>query len=515
VKTSTVHGEPSATVVTTPEISPESAAVQVLSKITNQSAGPAEVRVVTQVFKLSAAGVSEGASLFSSTPEALEIPAGGTSATTAKLKIAKPKLWSPDSPERYLAVTSVQQGNRTVDRFETPFGIRSFEFTADDGFHLKGKRVPLKGVCLHHDLGALGAAFNLRAATRQLEMLREMGCNAIRTSHNPPAPEFLELCDRMGFLVQDEFADTWTRAKKSNDYAELFNDWSEADVRAMVRRDRNHPSIVFWSIGNEVGEQEDPKYFPIAERLRSIVHEEDRTRPVSAGCNRPRAGSNGFQKTIDVFGYNYKPMLYAKFHTENPKIPLYGSETSSAISSRGEYVFPVSDNKADGKIGFHMSSYDLYAPAWAMPPDTEFKGQNENPFVAGEFVWTGFDYIGEPTPYNDDVTILTNFHTAEAKARAEEAIKALGKVKVSSRSSYFGIIDLAGFKKDLFYLYQARWRPELPMAHILPHWNWQDRVGEITPVYVYTSGDEAELFLNDQSLGRRKKSSNTACVGTT
>ncbi|MEO5714958.1 MAG: beta-galactosidase GalB [Luteolibacter sp.] len=505
VKTSPVHVEPSGTVVTTPEISPESAAVEVLSKITNQSSEPAKVRVVTQIFKLSAAGVAEGSALFNSTPAALEVPAGGILPTTAKLKIAKPKLWSPSSPERYMAVTSVQQGNKTVDRFETPFGVRSFEFTADDGFHLNGKRVPLKGVCLHHDLGALGAAFNVRAATRQLEMLQEMGCNAIRTSHNPPAPEFLDLCDRMGFLVMDEFSDTWTRAKKPNGYAKLFNDWSEADVRAMVRRDRNHPSIVFWSIGNEIGEQEDPKYFPIAEKLRAIVHEEDPTRRVTAGCDRPRAGSNGFQKTVDVFGYNYKPMLYAKFHSENPGIPLYGSETSSAISSRGEYVFPVSNNKADGKIGFQMSSYDLYAPGWAMPPDTEFKGQDENPFVAGEFVWTGFDYIGEPTPYNDDVTVLTNFHTPEEKAKAEEEIKALGKLKVPSRSSYFGIIDLAGFKKDRFYLYQARWRPELPMAHILPHWNWQDRVGEITPVHVYTSGDEAELFLNGQSLGRKKK----------
>jgi beta-galactosidase len=505
VKTSPVHIDPSATFVTTPQISSEFAAVEVKSKIANQSVAPAQIRVVTQIFKLSVAGLVEGPALFNSPALAVVIPPNSALPVEAKPKIAKPELWSPATPELYVAVTSVQQDGKLVDKLETHFGVRTAEFTADDGFHLNGKRVPIKGVCLHHDLGALGAAFNVRAAERQLEMLKEMGCNAIRISHNPPAPEFLDLCDRMGFLVQDEFADTWTRAKKPNGYAKLFNDWSEADVRAMVRRDRNHPSLIFWSIGNEIGEQEDPKYFPIAEKLRSIVREEDPTRPVTAGCDRPKAGSNGFQKTVDVFGYNYKPMLYAKFRTDNPTIPLYGSETSSAISSRGEYVFPVSDNKDHGKIGFHMSSYDLYAPRWAMPPDIEFKGQDENPGVAGEFVWTGFDYLGEPTPYNDDVTILTNFHTPEEKAKAEEEIKALGKLKIPSRSSYFGIIDLAGFKKDRFYIYQARWRPELPMAHILPHWNWQDRAGEITPVHVYTSGDEAELFLNGHSLGRRKK----------
>ncbi len=309
----------------------------------------------------------------------------------------------------------------------------------------------------------------------------------------------------MGFLAIPEFTDTWTHAKKPNGYAKLFADWSEADLRSLIRRDRNHPSVILWSTGNEIGEQGDVKRHPISTKLTAIAREEDPTRLATAGCDRPAAGYNGFQKTIDVFGYNYKPHEYRKFHEANPGIPLYGSETSSCISSRGEYLFPVGEKKDGGKIGFHMSSYDLYAPGWAQPPDWEFKGQDENPSVAGEFVWTGFDYLGEPTPFNIDLTVLTNFHTPEAKAKAEDELKALGKIKVPSRSSYFGIIDLAGFKKDRFYIYQARWRPELPMAHILPHWNWQDRIGEITPVHVYTSGDEAELFLNGQSLGRRKK----------
>ena len=505
LKTSPVHVDAWETFLTTPAASAETASVDMKIGVSNNSTVFANAAVVTQIFKCSADGKTEGPVIASSPPVKLAITPGAKKVANTQVSILKPKLWSVDKPELYIAVTLVQNGGKLVDRHETTFGIRTVEFTADDGFHLNGKRVPIQGVCLHHDLGALGAAFNTRAAERQLQIMKEMGVNAIRTSHNPPAPEFLDLCDRMGFLVIDEFTDTWTHAKKPNGYAKLFNDWSESDLRAMIRRDRNHPSVICWSIGNEIGEQGDPKKHFIATRLSEIVHSEDPTRQTTAGCDRPAAGSNGFQKTVDVFGYNYKPMLYAKFHTENPTIPLYGSETSSCISSRGEYAFPVSNNKGEGKIGFQMSSYDLYAPGWACPPDTEFKGQDENPFVAGEFVWTGFDYIGEPTPFNEDQTVLTNFHTPEAKAKAEEELKALGKIKVVSRSSYFGIVDLAGFKKDRFYLYQARWRPDVPMAHILPHWNWQDRVGEVTPVHVYTSGDEAELFLNGKSLGRKKK----------
>ena len=504
-KTDPVHVAPWGVTVTTPEISPAAATVSIDAQIKNESAKPAEVDVVTQIFKADSQGLPSGSALLSSARQPLSLAAGKTETISTRLSVANPQLWDVSHPNRYVAVTLVHQGDRLIDRSATPFGIRTAEFTADDGFHLNGRRVPLQGVCMHHDFGALGTAFSLRAAERQLQMLQEMGVNALRTSHNPPAPELLDLCDRMGFLVMDELTDTWTEPKKRNGYTKLFADWSEADLRAMIRRDRNHPSVIFWSIGNEIPEQRIPAKHGLGARLTAIAHEEDPTRPTTTGCDNPVSGFNGFQKIVDVYGYNYKPHQYAKFHAANPTEPVYGSETASTLSTRGEYGFPVDTNPDHGKIGFQMSSYDLSALSYATTPDREFKGQDENPFVAGEFVWTGFDYLGEPTPYSDDTTTLTNYHTPEARAKAEADLKAMGKIRVPSRSSYFGIIDLAGFKKDRFYLYQARWRPDLPMAHILPHWNWPERVGQITPVHVYTSGDEAELFLNGKSLGRQKK----------
>lgn len=405
----------------------------------------------------------------------------------------------------YIVETIILKNNEQIDCYKTPFGIRTAEFTANDGFYLNGKRVRLQGVCMHHDLGALGAAFHYRAMERQLEILKEMGVNAIRTSHNPPAPGMLDLCDRMGFLVLDEFVDTWIIPKKENGYNRLFNDWHEQDLRAFIRCDRNHPSVIAWSIGNEVAEQQEKFGVLIAKRLAAIVKEEDRSRPSTIGNDNPNAGFNGFETGVDVFGYNYKPELYTKFKTANPHIPLYGSETASCISTRGEYLFPVEDHKSGGKIGFFMSSYDLYAPDWASSPDVEFKGQDLCPADAGEFVWTGFDYLGEPTPFTTDMSILTNYHDPAEKAKAEKQLQEVGKITVPSRSSYFGIVDLAGFKKDRFYIYQARWKPDLPMVHILPHWNWPERTGQVTPVHVYTSGDSVELFLNGKSLGKKNK----------
>ena len=364
-------------------------------------------------------------------------------------------------------------------RYETPFGIRTIEFTTTNGFLLNGKRVPLNGVCDHSDLGALGSAINTRGLERQVEILKSFGCNAIRTSHNPPSPELLDICDRLGMLVMDESFDCWESGKTRNDYHLIFDDWHERDWRAELRRDRNHPSIILWSIGNEVGEQGRPNKFWIASELTAIAHQEDPTRPTTSANSDVNAGFNGFAKNEDVFGYNYKPNDYGRFRAANAVQPLFGSETASCVSSRGEYFFPVSNNKAAGRANNQVSSYDLYAPGWATPPDSEFTGQDKYPFVAGEFVWTGFDYLGEPTPY--------------------------GNRNDPARSSYFGIVDLAGFPKDRYYIYQARWRPDFPMAHILPHWNWPDRVGQVTPVHVYTSGDSAELFLNGKSLGLKKK----------
>lgn len=419
-------------------------------------------------------------------------------------KIKNPQLWSIDHPKLYTAKISICSEDGIEDHMVMSFGVRSAKFLPGKGFYLNGNKLKFQGVCMHHDLGALGAAFYVRAAERQLEILKEMGVNAIRTAHNPPAPEFLDLCDQMGFLVIDEFSDTWTKAKAPNGYAALFEQWSEADLRSMIQRDHHHPSVIMWSTGNEIGEQWSPKLHHVSRRLSAISKDEDPTRPTTAGCDQPVAANNGFQKTIDIFGFNYKPHLYESFIRDNPHHSFYGSETASTVSSRGMYAFPVSEDQAEGQIGFHMSSYDLYAPKWASSPDVEFKGQDSYNQVCGEFVWTGFDYLGEPTPFNDDITILTNFHTEEEKNKAKAELDALSKQKIPSRSSYFGIVDLAGFKKDRFYIYQSRWRPDFPVAHILPHWNWPERIGKITPVHVYTNGDEAELFINGKSLGRRK-----------
>ena len=332
-----------------------------------------------------------------------------------------------------------------------------------------------------------------------------MGCNAIRTSHNPPAPELLELCDRMGFVVMVEAFDCWRTGKLRDDYSRVFPDWHEKDLRSLVRRDRNHPSVIAWSTGNEVPDQTEPGGWKLAAHLAAIVREEDRTRGVTSAYDKIASGYNGMQTVVDVLGYNYKPEEYVKLRAAHPQLPLFGSETASTVSSRGEYFFPVTEDKTGGQADFQMSSYDLYYPRWAKTPDMEFKGLDEAPYAAGEFVWTGFDYIGEPTPYNEDATRLPNFTDPAEQARMQQQLAQSGKIPVPSRSSYFGIIDLAGFKKDRFYIYQARWRPDLPMAHILPHWNWPDRVGQVTPVHVYTSGDEAELFLNGKSLGRKKR----------
>ena len=421
------------------------------------------------------------------------------------------RLWSPDDPVMYIARTSVETPDEVLDRYETPFGIRKAEWKAD-GFYLNDEKTFLKGVCLHHDAGALGAVWNDDAWIRRFRMLKEMGCNAIRTSHNPPAPEFLDLCDRMGFLVMDELTDTWTVPKKEHGYAELFDEWAEKDLVAMIRRDRNHPSVILWSIGNECGEQGDSAKWWIPQMLTDICHREDPTRPTSAGNDNPWAASQGYSKTLDVYGFNYKPHQYARFVQDHPGQPVFGSETASCISTRGYYRFPVEQEKLKGwtmEPPFQVSSYDLYAPNWASKPDYEWGFEDQVPECAGEFVWTGYDYLGEPTPFNMDPSVLTNFHNEEEKEAFKRMVASWGQViadvPLPSRSSYFGIIDLAGFPKDRYWIYQARWRPELPMVHILPHWTWPGREGEVTPVHVYTSGDEAELFVNGKSMGRKVK----------
>jgi len=504
VKTGPVHVSHWGTFITTPAAGKAAATVKIQVSVDNETDSNSIVSVKNEIYE-PGANVGKGKPVASLTIDGLEIAAHKTGLSEAQIALKKPRLWSTKKPRCYVAVTSVEQNGRLLDRYETPFGIRTIQFTVDNGFLLNGKRVPLNGVCDHHDLGALGAALNIRALERQLQLLREMGGNAIRTSHNPPAPELLELCDRMGFVVMDEAFDCWARQKRSGDYHLLFPDWHEKDLRAQIRRDRNHPCVVLWSIGNEIYEQNATNGWELGAQLAAIVHREDATRPVTAALHTIAASTNGFQKVVDVFGYNYKPFGYAEFRTNNPTVPLIGSETASCVSSRGEYFFPISTNKKQGRADFQVTSYDLAAPTWATPPDDEFRGQDENRFVAGEFVWTGFDYLGEPTPYDNDTTNRLIFTDPAVQAQWDQVLKEGGKIKVPSRSSYFGIFDLAGFKKDRFYLYQSRWRPDFPMAHILPHWNWPERVGQVTPVQVYTSGDEAELFLNGKSLGRKTK----------
>ena len=422
------------------------------------------------------------------------------------------RLWTPDEPSMYIAHTTVETPDEVLDTYDTPFGVRQAEWKAD-GFYLNGKKTFLKGVCLHHDAGALGAVWNDDAWIRRLTKLKEMGCNAIRTSHNPPAPEFLDLCDRLGFLVMDELTDTWTVPKKEHGYAELFDEWAEKDLVALIHRDRNHPSVILWSIGNECGEQGDSAKWWIPQMLTDICHREDPTRPTAAGNNDPWAANRGYAATQDVYGFNYKPHQYAAFVKSHPNQPVFGSETASCISTRGYYRFPVEEDKSKGwslnEPPFQVSSYDLYAPAWATKPDYEWQYEDVVPECAGEFVWTGYDYLGEPTPFNMDSSVLVNFHTDEERENFKRMVGSWGQqiadIPLPSRSSYFGIVDLAGFPKDRYWIYQARWRPELPMVHILPHWTWPGREGQVTPVHVYTSGDEAELFVNGQSMGRKAK----------
>jgi beta-galactosidase len=305
----------------------------------------------------------------------------------------------------------------------------------------------------------------------------------------------------MGFLVMDEAFDCWKRGKRNHDYGEIFDKWHKKDLNAMVKRDRNHPSVIIWSIGNEVPDQHNAK---MAKMLRDIVHNTDSSRPVTFGTNSGRVSISPVAQAIDMIGLNYNLGFYSQAlnKKENRNTPLIATETSSCISSRGEYFFPVGKHK---RADFQITSYDIDYPGWGCSPDKQFEMLEKYPAVVGEFVWTGFDYIGEPTPYNSDATVLLNFSSPQEKERQQKALEKLGKIKVPSRSSYFGIIDICGFPKDRFFLYQSHWRPDFPMAHILPHWNWTGRMGEVTPVHVYTSGDEAELFLNGKSLGRRKK----------
>ena len=412
-------------------------------------------------------------------------------------RITDPELWSPETPSLYRAETGVtiyptppdfkpgeqryvQARKELCDTYTTTFGIRTIEVRPETGFYLNGQNRKFKGVCLHHDLGPLGAAVNRSALRHQLTMLKDMGCDAIRTTHNMPAPELIELCDEMGFMVVVESFDEWDEAKCLNGYHRFFDEWAEKDMVNMIRHYRNNPSVVMWSIGNEVPSQWSEEGVKVARFLQDICHREDPTRPVTCGMDQIDAVlSNGFAAVLDVPGFNYRTFKYPEGYNTLPQKMLLGSETSSTVSSRGIYHFPV-EKKAGALYEDHQSSsYDLEYCGWSNIPDEDLALAEDYPWTMGQFVWTGFDYLGEPTPYDTDAW--------------------------PNHSSMFGIIDLASIPKDRYWLYRSVWNEDSPTLHVLPHWNWEGREGVVTPVFVYTSWPKAELLVNGKSMGFREK----------
>ena len=400
---------------------------------------------------------------------------------TCELRIAvrNPRTWSPESPYLYNLVLQMTEGGALLDELTLPLGIRTISFDAEHGFRLNGQTRKFKGVCLHHDLGPLGAAVNKAALIRQVRILKEMGCDAIRTSHNMPSTMQMQVCDSMGMMVMAESFDMWRYPKCKNGYARFFDEWAERDVENLVRNHRNHPCIVMWSIGNEIPEQWSEEGVKICRRLQDLCHQFDPSRPVTQGMDRADdAIRSGFAQLMDIPGFNYRIQKYDWIVSQLPKGFMLGSETASTISSRGVYKFPVEVSCHKTYSDGQCSGYDVEYCSWSNLPDDDFLMQDDRPWTIGQFVWTGFDYLGEPTPYDE---------------------------YWPSRSSYFGICDLAGLPKDRYWLYRSQWNTREHTLHVLPHWTWPGREGEITPVYVYTDYPEAELFVNGKSQGKVKK----------
>ncbi|KIM94790.1 glycoside hydrolase family 2 protein [Oidiodendron maius Zn] len=496
VKVDKTHVAQFGTTITTPSVSSSSATVSLEVTVENKGNAIRQVDVSTNIYTLDPSTGAAGTTVVTSfTTTTVTVNPGTKQLVKGSVNISNPSLWGPppaQTPHLYVAVTTLSaSGNgvsgTAIDTYSTTFGIRSIAYDANNGLLVNGQHVRVQGTCNHHDQGSIGTAFNFRATQRQLQTLQEMGANALRTSHNPPAPDLLDLADRMGFMVLDEAFDCWSQGKTSNDYHVIYSDWHEPDMRAFVRRDRNHPSVIAWSIGNEIPEQSTSQGGSEGQELHDIVKSEDPTRQSTSAMNSA-SQTAPLANVLDIEGLNYQGEYgaYGSFHSQFPGKMVWGTETASCISSRGTYLFPVASGNgagygsSGGSDSSHMwiSAYELENPGWGGSPDQVFMAQDNFPFVAGEFVWTGFDYIGEPTPYGGNP---------------------------GARSSYFGIVDLAGFKKDRFYIYQARWRSDLPMVHILPHWTWPERVGQITPVHVFSSADEVELFVNGVSAGRKTR----------
>ncbi len=466
--TDPVHTGIWGTYITTPVVNSAYSDVRVLSTVNNHHSEEKEVVAETRILS----------------PEGIEIASSETkrkiSAKTSRefdfwLTVTQPEIWDVKNPVLYSVKTTIKENGKIVDESETSFGFRTFEFTANDGFFLNGKHFQIKGVNLHHDHGPLGAAFNLRAMERQLEIMKEMGCNAIRNSHNVAAPELLELCDKMGFIVFNEAFDKW------DDKADItpetdFYEFGERNIRNFVKRDRNHPSVVIWSVGNEMGDIQGNVNNGLQKLAAMVgfVRKYDVMRPVTMACDQDGNARWRHFDYYDVHSWNYG-QRWEPARKLDPSKSVIISESASTVSTRGFYELPLPEKKTDFTKSNQVSSYDLNAPYWAEIPDDDFMWQENGKYIAGEFVWTGFDYLGEPTPF------------------------------MTSKSSYFGIVDLCGIPKDRFYLYQSHWAPETNMVHILPHWNWSGNEGENVPVFVYTNGDGAELFLNGTSLGKKYK----------
>ena len=472
VTTEKIHVPVWGTQITTPYVKDEYAPVCLRTTILN--AGKTELTVVTDIMD------ADGQVVSTKTNKGV-INHGQP--FTQNFIVERPKLWSPETPVLYKAVSKIYSGDTLLDTYSTRFGIRTIEYIADKGFYLNGKRRKFQGVCNHHDLGPLGAAINVAALRHQLTLLKEMGCDAIRTSHNMPAPELVELCDEMGFMMMLEPFDEWDIAKCDNGYHRFFNEWAEKDMVNMLRQYRNNPCVVMWSIGNEVPTQWSPEGYKVAKFLQDICHREDPTRPVTCGMDQVKSVlANGFAAMLDIPGLNYRAHLYDEAYERLPQNIILGSETSSTVSSRGVYKFPV-ERKAGAMYDDHQSSsYDLEYCNWSNIPDIDFARAEDHEWTIGQFVWTGFDYLGEPSPYDTNAW--------------------------PNHSSMFGIIDLASIPKDRYYLYRSVWNKEAETLHILPHWNWEGREGEKTPVFVYTNYPSAELFINGKSYGRQTKHKN-------
>ena len=460
------------TQLTTPVVEDNFARVHLnTSWVMPEGKSPSSYRIVTEIKDADGKVVSK---------ESKQLTDFDNQIFSQEFVVEKPMLWTPDTPYLYIAESKVYEGNTLKDESVTPFGIRSIEVIPDKGFFLNGKKTVFKGVCNHHDLGPLGAAVNDAAIRRQIRILKDMGCNAIRTSHNMPAPELVKACDEMGMMLMVETFDEWKTAKCENGYHKEFDQWVEKDLVNVLRHYRNNPSVVMWCVGNEVPDQWNGDRGPKLSRyLQDICHREDPTRPVTQGMDAPDAViNNNMAAVMDVAGFNYRPHKYQEAYKKLPQQIILGSETASTLSSRGIYKFPVTRAWMKKYDDHQSSSYDVEHCGWSNLPEDDFIQHEDLPYCIGEFVWTGFDYLGEPTPYYTDWP---------------------------SHSSLFGIIDLAGLPKDRYYLYRSHWNKEKETLHILPHWNWKGREGEVTPVFVYTNYPSAELFINGKSQGKRTK----------